>query len=211
MDPLDGIWFVCPECGASNGPERTSCVLCGHGLDTAQPEGRIGSPRSPIFFSSHEPINPYKPPATFVSTPLSFQISSLLMVIAVIAVCLGVARANVVLGIVLAVVVVPALVYTMIVTERHKASGRPIAVLDKAATFVNAIAGVVIIEFSALVAFYMTCVPVSFATASVGVGVNAGLIVGLVTGGLAGIGVAASVIYLFLFRKGRKRRLPGKP
>ena len=81
------------------------------------------APRSPISFSAPEPtnpfepptndggaepINPYAPPATDVTTPLSFRISSLLMVIAVIAVCLGVARAELVLGIIVAVVVMPA-------------------------------------------------------------------------------------------------------
>ena len=74
-------------------------------------------------------------PTTGFSPAVTFQISSLLLVIAVIAVCLGIAHENIILGIILAVVVVPALVYTVVVAEKRSAGGSPMAVLDKAATF----------------------------------------------------------------------------
>ena len=81
------------------------------------------------------------------------------MVIAVIAVCLGVAHENLILGIILAVAVAPALVYTVIVAARSKARGRPMAVLDKVRTFLLAIVGVVVIAVSAIIAFFVTCFP----------------------------------------------------
>ncbi len=49
------------------------------------------------------------------------------MVIAVIAVCLGVFHENLVLGIILAVAVTPAMAYTMIVAAKSEARGRPMA------------------------------------------------------------------------------------
>ncbi len=139
----------------------------------------------------------HEPPTTLVSTPLSFRISSLLMVIAVNAVCLGVAHENIYLGIILSVAIAPALVYTVVVAERRKARRSPMAFLDKAVTLFLAIVGVVIIEISALVAFFMTCVSVAYVTAGSGIA--------LVAGGIAGVASLASAIYLLLsFRKGRR-------
>ena len=124
MGRSDLIWFVCPECGAANRP-KNFCFLCGHDLDTGRLETTAGTPRSPISFTSPEPVNPYAPPPTGFSPAFTFRISSLLMVIAVFAVCLGVAHENLIMGIILAVAVAPALVYTVIVaTERKAREGR---------------------------------------------------------------------------------------
>jgi hypothetical protein len=80
--------------------------------------------------------------------------------------------------------------------------------LDKAVMFLVAIGGVVIIEFSAVVAFCMTCIPIG----SVSFGANSavGLIIALTVGGIAGIAAAICATYLLVFRKGRNRRIAGK-
>ncbi len=209
MGLADGIWLVCPECGASNRPKGTFCFLCGHGLDTARPETSIGAPRSPISFTSPEPIDPYQPPTTFVPTPLSFRISSLLMVIAVIAVCLGVWHEEPVLGIILAVVVAPALVYTVIVAAKSKARGRRMAVFEKVGTFLAAIVGAVVIAVSAIIAFFVTCFPVGIVT--LGAAGTATWIIALVSGGTAAVAAAAYMTYRLLTRKGRRGGSPRKP
>ena len=75
-------------------------------------------------------------------------------------VCLGVARAELVVGIIVAVVVMPALVYTVIMVKKRSTRERPMAVADKVIAFIVAIGGVIIVEFSAVVAFCMTCYPI---------------------------------------------------
>ena len=208
MGLSDGIWFVCPECGASNHPRATACFLCGHFLDTARPETRTGAPKSPASPTSPELVNPYKPSTTLLSPALAFRISSLLMVIAVIAVCMGVAHENVFFGILLAVAVAPALGYTFIVAARRKAKERPMAVFEKVSTFLAAIVGVVMIAVSAVVSFFVTCIPVGYAT--VGAAEDSGLIIALVIGGTAAVAAAAYMTYYLLHRKGRRPGSPGK-
>ncbi len=169
----------------------------------------IEGSKSSTSSSSPESINPYAPPTSGSAPNVTFRISSLLLVIAIIAVCLGVAHENLVLGIILAVAVVPALVYTVILVEKRSAGGNPMAVADKVTTFLVAIGGVVIIEFSSLVAFCMTCYPIGAAGFAANSAV--GLIIGLVVGGIAGIAAGAYATKLLLFRKGRAGRIAGKP
>jgi hypothetical protein len=208
MAPPDPIGLDCPECGASNRAGDSLCFLCGHGLDTARPETRTGVPESPASPTSPELVNPYRAPTTMVSSALTFRISSLLMVIAVIAVCLGVVHENMLLGITLAVVVAPALVYTSIVAAKRKVRGRPMAVLEKVWTFLAAAAGVVLVALSAVIAFFVTCIPVSIGTVRAG---GLGFIIGLVTGGTAAVAAAACVTYLLLTRNRRRARTRQKP
>jgi hypothetical protein len=201
--------LVCPQCFSSNRPGDITCFLCGHGLENAMLKIETGAQTAPTPPHSSDSVNPYAPPASDISPAVTFRISSLLLVIAVIAVCLGVAHENLVLGIIAAVVIVPALVYTFIVVEKRSARGIPMAVPDKAFTFLVAIGGVLIIEFSGLVAFCMTCIPIG----SVSFGANSavGLIVALTLGGIAAIAGAWYATYLLVFRKGRNRQIPGKP
>ena len=207
MGLSEGIWLVCRQCGASNRPGGTFCFLCGHGLDTARPETRAGAPRSPISFTSHEPIDPYEPSTTFVSPDLTFRISSLLMVIAVIAVCLGVVHENLALGIFLAFAVAPALVYTFIVAAKSKARGRPMNVFEKAGTFVASIVGVVVIAGSAFIAFGVTCFS-SFVVIGFR-GENQNIVVMISYG--AAVATAAFITYYLLFMRGRTGGSAEKP
>ncbi|MFI5458240.1 MAG: hypothetical protein ACHRXM_22650 [Isosphaerales bacterium] len=192
--------FVCPECGASNRAGETVCFLCGHGLDTLRPETRKGVPNSP---TSPELVNPYKAPTTIVSPALTFRISSLLLVIAVIAVCLGVAHENWGMGILLAITVTPALLYTMIVAAKSKVRGRPMAVFKKIGTFLAAIVGVVVIAGSAVIAFFVTCIPA--------VAISRDMNIVAVTCYTAGVATAALMTYYLLFMRGRRSGSPGKP
>jgi hypothetical protein len=209
MGYSDETRLVCPQCLSLNQPEDITCFLCGHGLEKATLKIETGAQTSPTPPRSSDSVNPYAPPASDISPAVTFRISSLLLVIAVIAVCLGVAHENLVLGIILAVVVVPALVYTFIVVEKRSARGIPMAVPDKVVTFLVAIGGVLIIEFSGLVAFCMTCIPIG----SVSFGANSavGMIIALTLGGIAAVAAAGYATYLLVFRKGRNWRNPGKP
>ena len=203
MSQSDGIWYICPACGASNPSTSIVCFLCGRSLDATREESVAESPATPISFSSPESPNPYAPPASDLSRRVTFPIGSLLMVIAVIALCLGVARANLVLGIVFAGAVVPAIIYSEIVAAKRKGSGISMTIRDRLVTFLIGIAGVYAVVTSAMVAFLTTCVPVAFVTEGSGAA--------LLIGGMAAIAAAAFAIYLLLFRKSHARRLAGKP
>jgi len=208
MAPPDQIGLVCPDCGVWNRGGKTACFLCGHRLVTAWPATMPEVPKSPTSPTSPDLVNPYAPPTDFHSPALTFRINSLLIVTAVIAVCLGVMHERLVLGIILAVAVAPALVYTFIVAARRKARGRPIAVLEKVGTFLAALAGVVVIALAAVIAFFVTCIPVAFADVGAG---NTGAMLALVTGGTAGVATAAFMTYFLLCRKGRRDGTPRKP
>ncbi len=201
MGPSDGIWFLCPQCGTANRPGKTACFLCGQRLDTAGSGVKPGAPLAPAAPAFHEYVNPYSPPPDSVSPALSFKISSLLMVIAVIAVCLGVAHENLILGIIQAVAVAPALAYTVIVAARNKARGRPMAIIDKVHTFLLAIVAVVVIAVSAIIAFVVTCFPVGYAV--INTGGTGTWIIALVIGG---IGAVAAAVFMTRFFLNLKRR-----
>jgi hypothetical protein len=165
MPEPDGIWFLCPLCGASNRPENAACFLCGHRLHPPGPdEAKTDGP------------GPRTAPTALPAPGLSFRISSLLLVIAVIAVCLGVVRENTVLGIALSVAVAPALVYTTLVADRRKARGTSMSVPETVATFLAALAGVVVIAVSTVIAFCVTCLPVGLTSQNIFLGSVIGIL-----------------------------------
>jgi hypothetical protein len=133
----------------------------------------------------------------------------MLLVIAVIAVCLGVWQAQPVLGVIVAVIVLPALGYTSVIAFQSASKGRPMAVSEKLNRFLAALVGVVVILFAALVAFCMTCVPTGFIAMSAAG--DQALIVALVVGGIFAAAAAAGVTYLLLRRRNRAAGTTGKP
>jgi hypothetical protein len=119
------------------------------------------------------------------------------------------------MGIILVVAVAPALVYTVNVAAKSKASGRPMAVFEKASTFIAAIVGVVVIAVSAFIAFFVTCIPVSIAViaasyADIFVDGTAASIIVLLSSGTAAIAAAAFMTYLLLTRKRQSGGIPRK-
>jgi hypothetical protein len=137
-----------------------------------------------------------------------FHISSFLLLIALVALCLGAGRAQPVLGITLAVVLLPAAGYTTTMAFRSAATGRPMSHFEKLWSFGGAVTGVMAIEFAALVAFCITCVPTGFAAMSAG---DKGIIFGVVIGGIAAVAAAAYMTRYLLSRKFRDRGRAGKP
>jgi hypothetical protein len=195
MAPAEQSTPICPECGASNLAGEAACFLCGCGLGTK-------APASP---EAGKPFNPYAPPTANSSMRPTFRISSLLLIIAVVAVCLGVWQAQPILGAFVAAIVVPALGYVCVIAFKSGSVGKPMAALEKMNSFAAAMLGVVVIEFAALVAFCMTCVPTGFMAMSAG-GEN-GIIVAFVVGGLAAVAAGAYVTYWLITKKrfGAKR------
>ncbi len=68
----------CPHCGTRLQPEDTACWLCGQRISTV--------------FSSDKAETTETPPPLVANTALTFNLSSLMLIITLIAVCLGVFR-----------------------------------------------------------------------------------------------------------------------
>jgi hypothetical protein len=128
---------------------------------------------------------------------LAFRISSLLLIIAVIAVCLAAGQAAVPVRIGVPLFVLPALVYTCVQAYQSVADGRPMEVFDKVMVFLTALWCVFLIEFAAVIAFFMTCIPTGYLGLAVGLG-PPGIMFGVFIGGLAGIVAGGFVVYLIL-------------
>ena len=116
-----------------------------------------------------------------------FNISSFLLLIALVALCLGAARTQPALGIILAVVLLPAAAWTTIMAFRSAATGKPMSLIEKLGRFGGAITGVMAVEFASLVAFCITCVPTRFVAMSAG---DRGIIFAVVMGGIAAVAAA---------------------
>jgi hypothetical protein len=165
------MWFLfsqCGKCGTLNRRGATACFLSGHGLGTARPETKSDAPRSLAPLTSCELLKSSAPPNSPVSPALSFRISSLVLVIAVVAVCLAILRQDLVAGAILALTVLPALIYTIAVATIRTARGRPMTLFEKFRTFLAAIFGVLLITFCAVAAACVTYLSVGRAIFSAG-------------------------------------------
>jgi hypothetical protein len=117
-----------------------------------------------------------------------FGLGALMMLIALIAVCLGLMREAPGLLVLLAVTVAPALVWTLVVTSRTKAEeGRPMSLPETMGVFILALLAVVIIWVSSLIAFVATCLPIGFVTFDLGRGGGLGVVLAFGIGGVAAV------------------------
>jgi hypothetical protein len=121
-----------------------------------------------------------------------FTLGSLMLVIALVAVCLGVLREVPGLGVILILVATPALARTLGAASHRKRVGRPMTAVEKVEAFVASVGVVTAIGVSALIAFVATCVPVGFVTLSASF--EAGLILAVVVGLVAAVAVGVPMI-----------------
>jgi hypothetical protein len=129
----------------------------------------------------------------------TFTLSSLMLVIALIAACLGVIREAPGVGIGLAIVITPALVRAGITAKRREAAGRPISAGEKIGAFCGSVGVVSTIGIAAAVTFYATCWAGFFGGAAVGSAFESGRGYGAIGWGLAvgvGVGIVAGLFVL---------------
>jgi hypothetical protein len=151
-------WVRCPHCQAGNRPGADCCFLCHEPipLDAEVVDASLwGAPQVPLTGDEDVPA-----PATVRHT---FTLSSLMLLIALVAVTLGVFRIEPGLGIVLVIVVTPALIRTLLAVSRDKARGRALNPLEKVGVFVASLGIVIVIGLAAIIAFVATCVPIGLA------------------------------------------------
>ncbi|HEV3168280.1 MAG TPA: hypothetical protein VGZ22_30025 [Isosphaeraceae bacterium] len=138
MDVREPPVLLCPHCGAENLPESTLCWICHQPtVFRIQPEDVGMAP----------PLPPQR----------TFNLSSLMLLIALVAVCFGVTREFPGLGVLLVIVLTPALVRTLRSVYQGKATGQPLTPLQKVETFAVSMVLVSLILLGAGIAFFFTC------------------------------------------------------
>jgi hypothetical protein len=111
-----------------------------------------------------------------------------MLVIALVAVCLGILVEVPGLGVILLLVATPSLIRTLGTVARRKAAGRPLTHWEKAQAFAGSVAVVTAIGVGSVAAFTVTCFPIgamAFGKNDTW-GLYAALAVGLVAGGAVG-------------------------
>lgn len=152
MENAEPRMVVCPSCGGENLARFDRCFLCDQ----------------PLFAGTAGAENPWAAPAVELKpSSTTFTLGSLMLVIALIAVCLGVLVEIPGLGVVLLLVSTPALIRTLVAVSRSKAAGRPIGGWDKVVLFAGSLWVVALIWLGSLIAFVATCFPLGFALAQV--------------------------------------------
>jgi len=158
---------ACPDCGAEIAAGQTRCWLC---------ERRL---------SGADLTNPYASPAVADgNTASQFSLASLLLIMTLVAVCIGVFRLLPGLGILLAIFALPALVRTSMDVTKHKQRGAPLGMLGKVGSFVVSLVVAVMVTIAAFAAAFAVCAVGLPAASGVAPDValiiaNGGLLVGL--------------------------------
>jgi hypothetical protein len=173
----EAIRFACIDCGIYNPPSAEVCNACGHRF--AGPD-LVAKPRTSLPRRRSE--SPYEPPLTRIAPDRTLRIGSMLAWIAMIAVCLGALRGNLVLGLHATISFLPATVWTSIQAAKRRAEGRPMPLADRVSTFLVAMFGVWGIVIASVITFVVSgsCVGI----------MSHNLDLGLIVGSFAGVSCA---------------------
>lgn len=123
----------CPHCGAENPAREAVCSACSKGLTLY--------------------IGPTQ------NLPRRFGLGSLMVLVATVALGLGALRGVPLLGVLILVLIPPALVRTMAVTSQREADERPMTVDERMGVFFGSIGVILATVLSAFLAFAVVCVP----------------------------------------------------
>jgi hypothetical protein len=134
----------------------------------------------------------------------SFRISSIMLVMPVIAVCLAVWQAGWLLGMFVTATAMPALVGTCVLASKNAAGGRSMEVRDKVRTFLAALFCALVIGFSAVSALIATFALANPLAISFGFGRYAPM-VGFIVAVQAAVVAGGLVAYLILPLKKRRK------
>ncbi|HEU5118598.1 MAG TPA: hypothetical protein VFT74_18510 [Isosphaeraceae bacterium] len=162
--------IACPHCQGENSEEQAVCSHCGRALAREAPEA---------------------PPVRKAAGP-SFQIGSLMLLIALIAVLIAAWRVAPGLAILLLIPSGVGLGRTIV--KVREAGDRPMSLLEHAAVFLAAFSFSTLIFLASGVAFFLTCLGIS----STGHGPYGGDMIGF---GLAGGAIAGLAVCIWLFTK----------
>jgi hypothetical protein len=168
----------CTECGAGYRPGAKRCWLCGAKL----PE---------------EPIEALVlPEAAADANTATFSLSSLFLVVTLVAVGAGIAAAAPGLGVLFVIVATPALVRTIVVASRQKARGVVTTPTQKVVAFLASVGMVLLVILSIGVALFTACLTACASFAMLQNPTEQAIRTAIVVGGLVGLAVATSVLWL---------------
>ena len=139
--------ILCPVCEAQCDPGVTVCWLC----------------RQPML----EPAATPRPVARDKASVSSFSLTSLMLVMTLVAVCLGLFVVAPGLGVLLSIAAVPALARTAVLIKRGARSGQATTASDKMWLFAASMGGVIVAGVAASVAFFGACVAACFGVVAV--------------------------------------------
>ncbi len=173
----------CPECGAANEEGRPKCWLCGAEVAAGQ-----------------------RTASSTVHAPQQFGLSSLMLIMTLICVCLGLVSIAPGLIVPLAVLVVPALARTISASKRFSRGGKQMTIDDKFAAFFTSLGIVFLIIIAGQIAFAAACLAGWGVFAAAPGGQQDAAIVIIIAFTAAG-GIGSLVLMVWLFKK----TWPGKP
>jgi hypothetical protein len=186
MPEFGDIQFACIGCGAMNPAGAEVCSGCGHRFrePTAvpSPPATMPDPYEPPRWPAAS-TNPYEAPRSRVGTAPTFRIGTAMVVIAVVALCLGAFASGVVEGTLVTLALLPATIRTFYIAGRREAEGWPMSAGGKLATFVATIGGMILVVFSSIISFGLTCFPIGMSSGDLGLALGAGIIAGLAAAG----------------------------
>jgi len=159
-DPLSA---ACPECGASVKPQDATCWLCRRSLVAL---AELVQPATSPFRPGHAP--------RARANPAQFSLETLMLVITLIAVCLGMIMALPGLGILVAIVAAPALVRTLVAGYQDRVAGSPMTLGEKLLTFAASTGVTLAVLVTGGTAFGAAC----FGSCLVVVGIQGGVLGG---------------------------------
>lgn len=145
----------CPSCGAQNRADSVECFLCHQPFGLTEPT----SAQSPTTWVP-SPVSPTDDlAAAHADIQRTFKLSSLMLIIALVAVCLGALVESPGLGVVLIIVAAPALLRTLAAIHYFRGRGQRLTTVDKVLFFVGSLLIVTMILMSTLIAFTIVCFP----------------------------------------------------
>ena len=192
MATAGSIRVRCPHCDAENPPGERTCWLCREAIASACGDE----------VSSKDFVRPSSGRAD--TNTWTFHLSSLMIVIAIIAIFLGLLREVPGLSILLVIVATPAVVRTCVATSRRRAKGAPMTRVERLWAFAGSVGVVAVTGAASTAAFSAICFGSAFLGAAATSGQRgsypglAGLIWGAMIGGGLGFIIAVYVFYRFV-------------
>ena len=145
-EPAAGRGHTCPECGARLRAADAKCWLCGRQL-THDAEIVEATIVAPAWVESHQP--PLK--------PWQFSLESMLLVITLVAVCLGMIVAMPGIGVLAAIVAAPALIRTLMVGYQERRAGHKQSMGEKVLAFLASTGVAIAVVLAGASAFGAAC------------------------------------------------------
>lgn len=180
---------LCPQCGAACPAEADRCWMCHARLSPTD-------------------ADPFAQPAA-AADPLGsgqFSLATILLVITLIAVCLGVFRISPGFGLAMIAFSVPALIRTFVAGVQQKRTGQRLTVGDKLTAFAASMGIMVLVGIAAVIAFQIacwgTCGVISLANSRSIISDN-GFEVAVAIGSLAALAIGGWILWLTRPRKPR--------